>query len=152
MARSMIRSGAAVLLVAATGLLAGCVYDPYTGSYYPCCSYPSYGYGPVYPPAYGYPAYPYPPSGEAMPGYGYPAEPDARSSQSDALVRWFDAANVTQDGRLTRQQAEASNWPNVAQNFATIDIGQKGYVTLDDLRVWLAAHPPSPPSPPGARG
>jgi hypothetical protein len=43
-----------VALVLATGMLAGCTYDPYTGSYVPCCGYYSYPY-------YGYPYYRYPP-------------------------------------------------------------------------------------------
>jgi hypothetical protein len=43
-----------VALVLATGVLAGCTYDPYTGTYVPCCGY--YGY-----PYYGYPSYRYPP-------------------------------------------------------------------------------------------
>ncbi|HEY7576480.1 MAG TPA: hypothetical protein VH855_02705 [Acetobacteraceae bacterium] len=43
-----------VALVLATGMLAGCTYDPYTGTYVPCCGY--YGY-----PQYGYPNYRYPP-------------------------------------------------------------------------------------------
>ncbi len=56
-------------LTLTAALLAGCVYDPYTGTYRPCCGYygyygypyyryPSYRYPPYYP--YGYSA-PYPP-------------------------------------------------------------------------------------------
>ena len=121
-------------------LLAGCVYDPYTGGYYPCCSYPHpYAYPPYYAP------YPYgPPAYYGPPGYseGQPA-PAADMPGGEALVRRFDAANVTHDGRLTPQQAQAAGWQLVARNFPAIDIGQKGYVTLDDIRVWLAAHRPA---------
>jgi hypothetical protein len=42
------------VVVLAAGVLGGCVYDPYTGTYGPCCGY--YGY-----PYYGYPYYRYPP-------------------------------------------------------------------------------------------
>ena len=49
-------------LAAAASLLGGCVYDPYTGTYYPCCGYYGYSY-------YRYPYYRYPP---AYP-YGYPS-------------------------------------------------------------------------------
>ena len=44
----------AALLALTAGLLAGCAYDPYTGTYAPCCGY--YGY-----PYYGNPYYRYPP-------------------------------------------------------------------------------------------
>jgi hypothetical protein len=60
---------AALALVLTTLLLAGCVYDPYTGTYRPCCGY--YGY-PSY--GYGYPYYRYP--GPYAP-YGYPSGPYA---------------------------------------------------------------------------
>ena len=55
---------AAALLVAA-GVLAACVYDPYTGAYVACCGY--YGY-----PYYGYPYYRYAPPPYY---YGPPAGP-----------------------------------------------------------------------------
>ena len=38
---------AATVLIAALVALQGCAYDPYTGTYVPCCAYPAYG---VYPP------------------------------------------------------------------------------------------------------
>jgi hypothetical protein len=124
-------------------LLGGCVYDPYTGTYYPCCTYPApYGYAPYYPYPYPPPQYGYPPPA------GYPAAqpaPSAELPDAGALVRRFDAANVTHDGRLTLQQAQAAQWTEIAGNFPAIDIGQKGYVTLDDIRVWLAAHDAAPP-------
>ena len=49
----------------------------------------------------------------------------------------FAAANVTNDGRLTREQAEAA-MPLVAQNFEAIDVGGKGYVTLPEIRAFMA--------------
>jgi len=54
------RSMTAILLIVGAGLLQGCVYNPYTGTYVP---YSAYGY-PGYGAYYGYPAYG---------GYGYPA-------------------------------------------------------------------------------
>jgi hypothetical protein len=38
---------ATIALIAAVAALQGCAYDPYTGTYVPCCAYPAY-------PAYGY--------------------------------------------------------------------------------------------------
>ena len=53
----------------------------------------------------------------------------------------FEAANVTHDGRLTLQQAEAANWPAVAKHFAEIDRDNKGYITMQDLHAWnMARH------------
>ena len=37
------RALAAILLIVAAGVLQGCVYNPYTGTYTPCCAgYPAY--------------------------------------------------------------------------------------------------------------
>jgi hypothetical protein len=130
--------------------LAGCVYDPYTGTYAACCGYygyPSYGYPyyryppPTYAP-YGFPPGPYavspgqpgaypPPGGQPGPVPGAAAEP----SGSSVLARRFGAANITHDGRLTRDQA-ATGMPLVAQNFDAIDIDRKGYVTLPEVRAF----------------
>jgi hypothetical protein len=45
---------AMALILGAGVALSGCVYNPYTGTFVPCCGY--YGY-----PYYGYPYYRYPP-------------------------------------------------------------------------------------------
>lgn len=58
----MIRQcGSLAVLLGLAAMLAGCVYDPYTGGYYPCCAYP---YQPYSTPYY------------RSPGYGYPAQPN----------------------------------------------------------------------------
>jgi hypothetical protein len=51
----------------------------------------------------------------------------------------FDAANVTHDGRLTPEQAQAA-WPNVARHFSDIDKDHRGYVTLDEVRTYRREH------------
>jgi len=66
----MRRIACLLTLVLTTALLSGCVYDPYTGTYRPCCGYYGYYYG--YP--YGYPYYRYP---APYPPYGYPSGPSA---------------------------------------------------------------------------
>jgi hypothetical protein len=53
------------------------------------------------------------------------------------LAQRFDAANVTRDGRLTRDQA-AAGMPRVAQNFDAIDVEQKGFVTLPEVRAFAS--------------
>jgi hypothetical protein len=51
----------------------------------------------------------------------------------------FMAANVTRDGRLTAEQARAGGMMAVFRHFAEIDRDQKGYVTLEDIRLWHQA-------------
>ncbi len=169
----MRRVATILALAAAAALLAGCVYDPYTGTWMPCCGYygnPYYGYPGPYAP-YGYPPYGGPqaqqpgmyqappggyqappggyqgppggyqgaPSGYQGPPGGYqgPQGPTSSAAPRTALAQRFAAANVTHDGRLTRQQA-AAGMPLVAQNFDAIDLDQKGYVTLPEIRVFIA--------------
>lgn len=139
-------------------LLGGCVYDPYSHQWVPCCAYGyGYGYGYGYPPPYygpgpygysnGAPGYPYGgptepqqgyqspyPYGAPAPQQGYPPPPaSAEPAAGGGLAQRFAAANVTHDGRLTREQAERG-MPFVARNFDAIDIDHKGYVTLPEIR------------------
>ena len=156
-------------LAGMAAVLSGCVYDPYTGAYVPCCNYYGYPYGYAYPRPYyrpapyaypqggypqggypqgGYPQAPYggpqqgpygaPPPGQ--PGAGRPPPPPGASpysSNSGGLAQRFAAANVTHDGRLTRDQA-ATGMPAVARNFDTIDVEHKGFVTLPEIRAFAA--------------
>jgi hypothetical protein len=63
----------------------------------------------------------------------------------------FAAANVTHDGRLTQQQAQAGGMRAVARHFAEIDRDQKGYVTLQDVKEWhRARHAEKAGAAPGA--
>ena len=139
-----------LLALLGAGVLGGCAYDPYTGTYYPCCSYyPYHPYYPTYPAYPGYPTYPYPPVGYPPPGNSLPPPGAIPRPQGQAapvgratgrLAQRFDAANVTHDGRLTLDQAQAAGWRLVERNFAAIDHGDKGFVTLDDIRAWGLAH------------
>jgi hypothetical protein len=51
----------------------------------------------------------------------------------------FEAANVTHDGKLTREQAEQAHWIGLVRHFDDIDRDKKGYVTLQDLHDYAAA-------------
>jgi hypothetical protein len=152
-------------LAGVAAVLGGCVYDPYTGTYVPCCNYYGYPYGygyprPYYRPApYGYPQGGYPQGGgypqapyggpqqgpygappPGPPGAGRPPPPPGASaypSSDRGLAQRFAAANATHDGRLTRDQA-AAGMPVVARNFDTIDVGHKGFVTLPEIRAFAA--------------
>jgi hypothetical protein len=110
------------------------------GAYSP----PSAGPG-AYPSPYAQPgAYPppstdpgtYPPP-SAQPGPYPGAYQGPSGAQGGTLAQRFTAANVTGDGRLTRQQA-ASGMPRVAENYDAIDLDRKGYVTLPEIRTFIA--------------
>lgn len=152
------RLSAVVALAGAAALLGGCVYDPYTGLYEPCCNYygSPYGYYRYPPPYYGPGPYgpqqgPYqgsPQGPNQAPYYGAqpgsmppppPGRPGAAAypSGNGNLAQRFATANVTHDGRLTRQQA-ATAMPMVARNFDEIDVEHKGYVTLPEIRAFAA--------------
>jgi hypothetical protein len=148
--RAMRRIAVTLALAAAVALLGGCAYDPYTGLLVPCCGYYGYPYGYRYPAPYapyGYPAGPYGAPSQAQPGaypgqaqpgaYPGPAGGGALPTQGGSLALHFAAANETNDGRLTRQQAEAG-MPFVAQNFDAIDAEGKGYVTLAEIQAFMA--------------
>jgi hypothetical protein len=65
----------------------------------------------------------------------------------------FAAANTTNDGRLTPDQAQAAGWKGVAKHFQEIDTDHKGYVTLQDIKEWqrarrAAKHGNAPGAPP----
>jgi hypothetical protein len=66
--RLALRALTMILLVIGAGVLEGCVYDPYTGTYVPCCAYPAYYY--PYPYYYGRP--PPPPRRPPPPAPGQP--------------------------------------------------------------------------------
>jgi hypothetical protein len=148
-------AGLLVLTVTAV-LLSGCVYDPYTGTYAPCCGYygsygyygyyrsPYYRYPPSYAP-YGYPSGPYMTAPQGQPG-AYPQGPGqppprpgaaASPGGGGALAQRFAMANVPYDGHLTRDEA-AAGMPLVARNFDAIDAGRKGHVTLPEVRAFAA--------------
>jgi hypothetical protein len=91
-----------------------------------------------------------PPSSTA-PSATAPTTPAAASHgrhHRQTMQQRFDAANTTHDGKLTLEQAKAANMTRTVRNFDTIDVGHKGYVTLDDMhaaaRAARAAHKPAP--------
>lgn len=52
----------------------------------------------------------------------------------DAIIEQrFKAANTTNDGKLTLDQAKAG-MPRVAKNFDKIDVDHKGYITLQQIK------------------
>ncbi len=65
---------------------------------------------------------PPPPAAPAHPGGG-------------SFIERFHRANVTNDGRLTLDQARAAGMHMIVNHFEQIDTEHKGFVTLDDIRV-----------------
>ncbi len=64
----------------------------------------------------------------------------------------FRAANTTNDGRLTQDQARAGGLKGIARHFDQIDTDHKGYVTLQDIVTWRRSlrqmHHAQNPQPP----
>jgi hypothetical protein len=117
----MRRIAALLALTVGASLLAGCVYDPYTATWRPCCNYygyPYYRYQPSYYP-YGYPPGPYmaPPQGQPGAYPEQPAQPPPRPGAANYLL---------------------PGMPMVTQNFAAIDLDRNGYVTLPEVRASAA--------------
>jgi hypothetical protein len=81
------------------------------------------------------------------------------------LPRRFAAATITNDGCLTRRQAE-QGLPGVARQFSDIDVKMRGCVTLAEVTAFLRSRnaerqplkpgdptqQPSQPSPPRSQG
>jgi hypothetical protein len=63
------------------------------------------------------------------------AQPDA----AQVIAERFAAADTNHDGKLTQSEA-ATGMPRVAQYFAQIDRGNKGYVTITDIEAFFAQH------------
>jgi hypothetical protein len=140
--RGMPKVVAIPAMIAVATILGGCVYDPYARALVPCCDYYGDPYAYRYPPPNYASAYPPGRVGTQL-GGAYGAAPLAGNvaasppQQPGPLELHFAAANVTNDGRLTREQAE-TGMPLVARNFSAIDAEGKGFVTLPEIQAFLA--------------
>jgi hypothetical protein len=67
-------------------------------------------------------------------------EPGAGSQRMERAMQQlqarFAAANITQDGKLTKAQA-AQGMPRVAQDFDQIDTQKAGYITLAQIEQFM---------------
>jgi hypothetical protein len=85
-----------------------------------------------------------PPDGSAPPpaDYGPPPatnrQPPAAGPRNGFLAR-FQAANTTNDGKLTLDQAQAAHMIGIVKFFSQIDADHKGYVTIQDIQSWVAS-------------
>lgn len=88
------------------------------------------------PPSYGGPQEYY----QSQPPVGSPGQPAPQQgggSRAARFVAMFHAANTTNDGRLTLQQAQAANLTPVVKHFVELDPTNKGYVTIQDIRSYI---------------
>ncbi len=88
-------------LTLTAALLVGCAYDPYTGTYVPCCGY----YGSPY---YGNPYYRYPPP---YAPYSYPSAPYAAPQSSQPGAYAPPAAQPLPEPYAPPQQSQPGELP-----------------------------------------
>jgi len=55
------------------------------------------------------------------------------------LKQRFAAADTNKDGKLTREECSAG-MPRIYRGFDEIDSGKKGFITLDQIMAFVAAH------------
>jgi len=67
-----------------------------------------------------------------------PAKPMNAQEMKAAFAEKFRQADADNDGKLTRQEAEAG-MPEVAKNFDKIDTKKKGYVTQRQVGAYFVA-------------
>ena len=80
----------------------------------------------------------------AKPAVAKPAaKPKAATPTDDQR---FEAANLTHDGKLTKDQATKAKWRTVTRAFTAIDKDKKGYVTLEDIKAYNASKKPAKPA------
>jgi hypothetical protein len=86
---------------------------------------------------------PPPPDASGPPPANYGPPPGA-GPRSPFLAR-FQAANTTNDGKLTLDQAQAAHMIGIVKFFSQIDADHKGYVTIQDIHAWIASRRQMPP-------
>lgn len=65
-----------------------------------------------------------------------PPSADQDQQMMDRLSAKFAKADVNHDGKLTKAEAEAG-MPRLAEHFDDIDTEHKGYLTLDQLKLFM---------------
>ncbi len=131
-------------LALCVSLLTGCVYDPYTGSWQPCCSY--YGYPYPYPYGYRYPPPYYAPYGYRPGPYGAPppAQPGAYPSQSPEQPGGYPSPSAGQPGAYPGQsppgpgaQASPARGGALGQRLEAANATHDGRLTRDQAAAGM---------------
>ena len=60
-------------------------------------------------------------------------------AQEKMLESRFAAADVNHDGKLTKTEAQAG-MPRLAPHFDEIDSQHVGYITLEQIKIFIAQH------------
>jgi Ca2+-binding EF-hand superfamily protein len=68
------------------------------------------------------------------------SQPPQTNQRLQRLMTRFHQADVNGDGKLTREEAQ-KGMPRVYQHFSQIDTDNQGYVTLQQIAAYVAAHP-----------
>ena len=76
-----------------------------------------------------------PPAGEAAPAPAEGRRAHAHHARRPLAER-FAEANTTHDGHLTLAQAQDAHMNAVARDFGLIDKQKRGYITLDEIKVF----------------
>jgi hypothetical protein len=85
-------------------------------------------------------ASPAPAAAATAPPAAAPTAPKKMVGHRQTLPQHFAAANTLHDGHLTKDQATAAKWSYVARHFDAMDTDKKGFVTVNDIRAYAAAH------------
>ncbi|MEG3144641.1 hypothetical protein U1839_08245 [Sphingomonas sp. RT2P30] len=75
----------------------------------------------------------------AMLAAATPAVAQLSATTNALLTARFAAADKNSDGKLTLEEAKAG-MPRVAKGFTQIDAAHRGFVTLEQIRAFAAAH------------
>jgi hypothetical protein len=76
--------------------------------------------------------------GAAVLAQSNPTVPSVPTEDQEVVTR-FKAADKNGDGKLTLEEAEAG-MPRVAMAWDKIDVDKKGYITLEQLLIIVAAN------------
>jgi hypothetical protein len=76
--------------------------------------------------------------GAAVLAQSNPSMPSVPTGDQEVVAR-FKAADKNGDGKLTLEEAEAG-MPRVAMAWDKIDVDKKGYITLEQLLIIVAAN------------
>ena len=80
-------------------------------------------------------------SGESHPAIARPVMISQTSHRHyTGLAEHFRAANTTDDGKLTLDQAKQDGWTRVIRHFDEIDATHAGFVTLAEIHTYNIAH------------
>ena len=79
-------------------------------------------------------------SSAAVPMAPSPSAAPMRVRRSGGVAQHFEAANLSHDGHLTRDQAGKADWSRVFRHFDEIDADHRGWVTVEQIHAFNRSH------------